>query len=150
MVEIEHRYVLTALPGGLGAGEVQTQSYMIVWGPVEVRLRSSTNAVLTLKFALPSNGTPKRLEIDMPIPLPLARRLHNTAALVRKTRYTSVDSAGRLWEIDVYHDDLDGLVTAELEVPHTGVTVECPWSATNVTGKPLWTNRSLARFGLPR
>ncbi len=73
---------------------------------------------------------------------------------VLKTRHQWRDPAGRLWEFDVYAGPLEGLFTLELELAAPEDPVELPEATlavlvAEVTGDPRWSNRALARQGLP-
>lgn len=150
MIEIERRYVLDALPAGLHDGEHQKQSYILVTGPLEIRVRSGRIHVMTFKVAVPGPHVPMRLELELRLPAILARRLHRPVSQVEKTRFTTLDSDGNRWEVDQYAGDLHGLITAEIEIDRTRGLATCPWPSREVTGNSFWTNRSLSRYGLPK
>lgn len=62
---------------------------------------------------------------------------------VRKTRiYTPYD--GRTWEVDVFHDDNQGLITAEIELEneHSVISIP-PWVDTELTHDARYSNLSL-------
>ena len=70
---------------------------------------------------------------------------------VRKTRHR-VDEDGMTIEVDVFHDELDGLVTAEVEFASEaeGDEFEPPeWIGRELTGEREFENQLLAEEGLP-
>jgi len=72
-------------------------------------------------------------------------------ARVSKTRYTTTEN-GYVFEIDVYHDALDSLVVAELELESgaRAANLALPsWLGTEVTGLPGFSNSRLAHDGFP-
>lgn len=73
---------------------------------------------------------------------------------VLKTRHEWRDPNGQLWEFDVYAGPLTGLFTLELELAAPDEHVELPRAISavcvrEVTGDSRWSNRALARGGLP-
>ena len=63
--------------------------------------------------------------------------------LVEKTRY-EIEWAGRVWEIDVFAGDNEGLVVAEVELASEDEPVEIPpWVGEEVSGDPRYYNANL-------
>lgn len=68
---------------------------------------------------------------------------------LRKTRHL-VGHEGHIWEVDVYHGALEGLVTAEIELQSEQEAVLLPaWLGQELTGRREWSNEALARHGFP-
>ena len=88
-----------------------------------------------------------RLEFEYPIPLPDATVMLDQLCerpLIEKTRYREV-YADRIWEIDVFHGDNDGLVVAEVEIANPEQKVELPrWAGAEVSNDPRYFNNNLA------
>ncbi len=64
---------------------------------------------------------------------------------IHKTRYLWPDSDGLVWEIDVFHGPLEGLMIAEIELPEEDFFFNIPkWVAGEVTAEPGWSNAELA------
>jgi len=64
---------------------------------------------------------------------------------IHKTRYLWPDSGGLVWEIDVFHGPLEGLVIAEIELPEENHFFTIPkWAAGEITAEPGWSNVELA------
>lgn len=65
--------------------------------------------------------------------------------IIDKTRHIVIDH-GNHWEIDVYHGRLDGLVTAELELPNEDYTYPLPhFVGQDITHDPRYTNAMLSK-----
>jgi adenylate cyclase len=152
-IEIERKFVLDQLPDGLDAypsREIQ-QGYVAITDDVEVRLRRyGEQMFLTIK----SSGDRARVEEEIEIdagkfgalwPLTEGRR-------VDKRRYVIPDRGDLRIELDVYHDRLAGLLTAEVEFTSSSASdaFEPPaWLGREVTDDPRFKNKRLATDGLP-
>jgi adenylate cyclase len=71
---------------------------------------------------------------------------------VAKRRYLIPEEPGLTIELDVYAEDLDGLVTAEVEFPSEADAQRFeppPWLGDDVTGDDRYSTRRLAVDGLP-
>ncbi len=146
--EIERRFLVRAdaLPS-LPRGVRIEQAYLGFDPVVRVRVEEGERAVLTVK----GRGLARRQEVEISIPLEAARammdlRVPGTFVIV-KTRHR-VLFGGRIWEIDVFHGCLQGLVLAEVELSGRGESVALPpWAAREVTDDPSFQNANLARTG---
>lgn len=152
-VEIERKYVLAEAPPQLERfpGERIQQGYLaIAEDGVEVRVRRRGDAtVLTIK----SGPGHVRVEEELPIEerrfealwaLTEGRRLSKTRHLVPLGDLTA--------EVDVYHDQLAGLITAEVEFPslEDSARFSAPeWLGREVTNDARFANQSLARRERP-
>ena len=152
-VEIERKFLVEELPAGLGAcprDEIE-QGYVALDGDVEIRIRRFGKlAFLTIK----SGGDLVRLEEEFEIdarrfaalwPLTHRRRLE-------KTRYLIPAAGGVRIELDVYHGQLNGLLTAEVEFesPAAAAAFSPPaWLGRDVTDDARYKNKHLATQGLP-
>ncbi len=110
---------------------------------VRVRI-ANRNASLTVKTV--RNGI-TRLEFEYEIPLSDAEQMLNelcTHPLIEKTRYK--ESVGdRSWEVDVFHGDNEGLVLAEIEIPHEHESFSTPpWLGPEVSSDRRYYNSNLA------
>jgi adenylate cyclase len=152
-LERERRFLVTEIPLGCVPSEQHRQCYLIHHGPLEVRVRTVTpltgsvgRSVITVKLRL---GEAVRAELEMGLHRRLAQWCHDRfPAAVRKTRHLLVEGT-HLWELDRYHDRLEGLMTAELELT-AGEKVSLPgWLGREVTGVPEYANRRLATAARP-
>ena len=146
-VEIERKFLVEHPPEHLEVypSDVIEQGYLALTDDgVEVRVRRyGGRALLTIK----SGGEQARLEEEIEIderrfralwPLTEGRRIH-------KTRFLIPAAGGLRIELDVYHEQLAGLVTAEVEFesPDAAAAFSPPaWLGLEVTGDPRYKPRS--------
>lgn len=86
-----------------------------------------------------------RSEFEYEIPLNDAEELikNFTPRHLRKERY-DIKFAGKKWEVDVFHDKLEGLIIAELEVQSLEETFNLPdWVTKDVSNDPAYFNAVL-------
>ena len=148
--EIERKFLVDGdgWKDGAEKGVRLTQAYLMS-GPqrsARVRIFDGGRARLTMKFG---GAALSRDEYEYDIPLADALELvsHALGAVIDKTRYCLADGA-YVWEIDVYHGDLAGLVGAEVELPDETATPPLPdWLGREVTGDPRYLNQTLSETG---
>lgn len=152
-IEIERKFLVDQLPDGLdayGSDEIE-QGYLAITDDVEVRLRRyGEQTFLTVKSTASEARVEEELEIearrfDALWPLTAGRRLE-------KRRYRIPEDGGLTIELDVYHGQLSGLVTAEVEFesPADARAFEPPaWFGRDVTDDGRYKNKRLATEGLP-
>ncbi|MEI6874199.1 MAG: CYTH domain-containing protein [Spirochaetota bacterium] len=146
-VEIERKFTvdMTRLRFG-DSGTRVTQGYLSSAKGRTVRVRvEDDEATLTIKG--PSEGN-ARSEFEYTIPLADAREMLDKLCegpLIDKTRHR-LRFAGRLWEIDVFHGDNEGLVVAEVEIESADAVVELPdWVQGEVSHDRRYFNSNLAK-----
>jgi adenylate cyclase len=144
--EIEHKFIVdTRLWKPRSPGVPIEQGYLSAEKERVVRVRiSGERAALAIKGK--TRGL-TRDEFEYEIPLADARYILRELCLkptLSKTRYR--ESIGGLsWEIDVFHDDNDGLVIAEVEVGDEAQAIDVPvWATREVSDDPRYFNSSLA------
>jgi adenylate cyclase len=144
--EIEHKFIVdTRLWKPRSPGVTIEQGYLSAEKERVVRVRiAGERAALAIKGR--TRGV-KRDEFVYEIPLYDARFMLGELCLMQTlsmTRYR--ESIGGLsWEIDVFHDDNDGLVIAEVEVVDEAQAIEVPvWATREVSDDPRFFNSSLA------
>jgi len=147
MPEIERKFLVTALPDGLGEGDTIDQGYLaIAPDGVETRIRRRAGAAtLTVK----SGPAMIRVEEEIPLetarfdalwPLTEGRRLEKVRHLIPLER-------GLTAELDVYGGALAGLLTAEIEFPSEAAARDFsppPLLGEEVTGDATYANQNLA------
>ncbi len=145
MREIERKFLLndTAFLTGL-RGERLAQGYLATTARATVRVRTGDGrAWLTVKGRTEGFS---RHELEYEIPLAHAELCLAelcTGAVIDKTRFR-VPYAGKVWEVDVFHGDNDGLVVAEIELLREDEPFECPpWLGAEVSGDPRYYNANL-------
>jgi len=122
------------------------QGYLADGDKATVRVRVTDDAAcLTIKG--PTVGI-RRGEYEYPIPLANAQAMLRELTVypaINKTRY-QVRSGGRLWELDLFAGENEGLVLAELELGSEDESFELPaWAGEEVSGDPRYYNVNLAR-----
>lgn len=143
--EIERKFLVTGdfMPYVVSKKEI-TQGYLNTDPHRTIRVRiSGESAFITIKGI--TNGI-SRYEWEHPIELKDALELIKLCnkGLIRKTRYIVPTSGDLQFEIDVFHDNLDGLIIAEIELPTTDTTFDKPtWLGKEVTGNPKYYNSNL-------
>jgi CYTH domain-containing protein/CHAD domain-containing protein len=151
--EIERKFLLDEVPDRLQgrSGRQIEQGYLVEAEEVEVRLRREEGRhQLTAKRG--HGEVREEIEVDLDAdqfealwPLTESRRL-------RKTRYLVPLGEGLEAEVDLYEEDLKGLVTAEVEFDseRQSRSFRPPaWLGEEVSGDRRYSNRSLALAGAP-
>lgn len=146
-IEIERKFLLRHAGWRAGVSHCarMDQGYLSVpGGKSSVRLRlEDERATLNIKAAV--LGT-TRAEYEYPVPAEDARRMLSDLCVgrVRKTRhYLPQDDL--IWEIDEFHDDNEGLVVAEIELPSPEHPFQRPdWLGEEVTDDARYYNHALA------
>jgi CYTH domain-containing protein len=86
-----------------------------------------------------------RDEFEYEIPADHAETIfaHCEGRIIEKTRHYVPGDSG-IWEVDVYHGALEGVVIAEIEVPTETTSVALPdWVGDEVTGDPRYSKANL-------
>ena len=108
---------------------------------VRVRIKDNS-AFLTIKT---KNHGSLRHEYEYAIPTTDALELISicNGLIIDKTRYI-VPFEGFIWEIDVFHGKLEGIVVAEIELSDTSQSFPLPpFIGEEVTGKPEYYNSNM-------
>jgi adenylate cyclase len=121
------------------------QAYLSRTPSISLRIRvvDESRATLTVKSAA---AEIRRLEFEYAIPLADANALIELrqGAVVEKRRHR-LPWHGLTFEIDVFHRENEGLVIAEIELPHENVRFEKPaWLGAEITTDSRYSNASLA------
>jgi adenylate cyclase len=152
-VEIERKFLISRAPDWLSDCESERveQGYLAVGDDgSEVRVRRiGDRTVLTAKRGRGERRLEEEIEIDPEEfdalwPLTEGRR-------IRKTRHYVTN--GYRVEVDVYSDELDGLIVAEVEFDSEAASgeFEAPaWFGEEVTGDRRYANEHLALHGAPK
>lgn len=110
---------------------------------VRIRLVEGEGGYITIKGKTERASRP---EYEYAIPQKDAKELlhHFCEAVVVKKRH-KVTVAGKLWEVDVFMDDNEGLIVAELELDDEDEPFELPdWVDKEVTGDQRYYNSQLS------
>lgn len=143
--EIERKF-LPANDGwrGLAQGFPLCQGYLGTERGCAVRVRiAGHKACIGIKGG---GGGAARLEFEYPVPLADARVMLERLArrpLIEKTRY-AIPFGGRIWEVDEFAGENQGLIIIEVELESEDQTFARPdWVGPEVTGDPRYYNSSL-------
>ncbi len=145
-IEIEHKYLVK----DCSFIELSHHSTNIIQGYISrnknstVRVRITYDkAFITLKGKTHQNG---RSEFEYQIPIEDAQQIASELCnniVISKTRYYCTYD-GKLWEIDMFHDALDGLIIAEIELTDNNEPYTLPpFIGENVTNIPQYYNSNL-------
>ncbi|MCE3225996.1 MAG: hypothetical protein K0S32_547 [Bacteroidetes bacterium] len=147
-IEIERKFLIDhskwkALPKP--QGKLYRQGYISTDPNKTVRVRVAGNqAYLTIKGI--SEGA-SRKEFEYEIPLADAKELLDnfTESELSKTRY-KIEFSGKMWEVDVFHGENNGLILAEIELQSETETFDVPdWITEDVTSEDKYFNSNLSK-----
>lgn len=150
--EIERKFLVSSdafKAQATGSHEI-TQAYLCKEPGKTIRLRiRDMRAFLTIKSAQLREGLAK-FEWEKEIDLADAREMLSIClpGEIHKTRYIipapPYEGETRCWEVDVFHDRLDGLVLAEIELGDEHEPFTRPsWLGEEVTGQPQYYNANM-------
>jgi len=144
-LEIERKFLIDIekLPNLKNGYEIK-QGYIQTKDKTVVRVRvKDKEAFLTIKG---ENVGATRLEYEYVIPLEDANEMLDklcSKLIIDKTRYL-VQHKNHTWEIDIFHQENDGLIVAEVELESEDDTVELPnWVVKEVTDDSKYYNSNL-------
>lgn len=143
--EIERKFLVrTELWRPADAGVLYRQGYLSSVKERVVRVRvAGEQAFLTIKGL---TAGVQRLEFEYAIPRQDAAQMLDDLCerpLIEKTRHRE-RHRGRIWEIDVFHGDNQGLVVAEIELAGAKDRIEPPvWVGDEVSDDPRYFNANL-------
>jgi len=144
--EIEHKYLVKDDSYKQQASELHNiiQGFLSRDPHRTVRIRLwDDKGFITIKGK--GDGTAAHPEFEYEIPVEDARQLLHMCEppLVNKTRHIVLHDGNR-WEVDEFHDNLQGLTLAELEIPSLDYRYTLPtWVGKQVTGDPRYYNSQL-------
>lgn len=151
-IEIEHKYLLKALPEGLINGQDIRQGYLSAGDP-EVRVRQLGSRYFVTKKA--GSGL-SREETEAEVTEQVFNILWpaTEGKRIEKTRYSIAAPDGTIWELDDYRGNLAGLFTAEVELSSEESVPQQPELLENlviadVTTDARYKNKKLATQGMP-
>lgn len=150
--EIERKFLVrsNAFLAQASASHEITQAYLCKEPGKTIRLRvRDERAFLTIKSSRLRDGLAKfewEKEIDISdakemLLLCLPGEIHKTRYIIPAPPF---NGQPRCWEVDVFHDRLDGLILAEIELGDEHEPVSLPdWIGEEVTGQPRYYNANL-------
>lgn len=147
-VEIERKFLVKKADWAVvekGQGTYYNQGYLLDDPARTIRVRlSAEKAFITIKGV--SQGA-SRAEYEYPIPLQDARELLEQFAItsLSKVRY-KIPYEGKLWEVDTFLGENEGLLLAEIELQsETEQFLQPPWLGEEVTDDERYYNSYLAK-----
>jgi adenylate cyclase len=142
-IEIERKFLLAdnSWMADADNGTRFCQGYLCETGPGSVRVRiEGDQANINVKSATIDMH---RFEYEYSIPLTDAEQMLESLCikpLIEKTRY-HVEYGGKLWEVDVFKGDNEGLCVAEVELDSREEAIALPdWVAEEVTNDKRYYN----------
>lgn len=144
-IEIEHKFlVVNDSYKSMATGKLFIRQGYLNRNPDRtVRIRTMGNkGFLTVKGRNHGCG---RLEFEYEIPCKDAEKILDLAepGIVEKSRYI-VPFEGLIWEVDEFHGSLNGVVTAEVELPKEDHLYKKPsFVGEDITGNPAYYNSNL-------
>lgn len=143
-IEIERKFLVdTSKLPSLTDGIKIRQGYLLAHSP-SIRIRVTTNkAYLTIK-GKPQNHI-SRSEFEYKIPLNDGIELLKECKelIISKTRY-EIMHENHLWELDVFEDENEGLIVAEIELESEDESFALPsWITSEVSNDTRYTNANL-------
>ncbi|MFN8064175.1 MAG: CYTH domain-containing protein [Vicinamibacterales bacterium] len=151
-VEIERKFLVVGTEWqSLAEGVLYRQGYLSSAKERVVRVRTAgPDAFLTIKGF--TTGV-TRLEFEYPIPFDDATAMLDRVCerpLIAKTRYR-IPVGGFTWEVDQFHEENEGLVVAEIELPDANTVFERPsWVGEEVSGDARYFNANLIQHPFSR
>lgn len=144
--EIERKYLIELTKWhqvSKPKGELYRQGYLLTDPDKTIRVRlTETTGYLTIKGAT-LNTT--RSEYEYEIPAREAKELLDSFSVseLSKTRYR-IDHGGKVWEVDEFFGENEGLIVAEIELTTEDEIFDIPgWIGKEVTGDVKYYNSSL-------
>lgn len=125
-------------------GEFYRQGYMLTDPNKTIRVRATdTRGFLTIKGK--TEGA-TRAEFEYEIPKNEAIQLLDMFAVSDLTKYRyKIVFAEKLWEVDVFLGESEGLIVAEIELSSEDEAFDLPdWAAEEVTGENKYYNSNLS------
>ncbi len=147
-IETERKFLVNGEFKHLSVQKMEITQFYLVKDPVRtIRIRiCDLEAFITIK-SQPQEGTFSRNEWEYQIPVSDAESMMLLCLPGRivKTRFL-VPSGKHVFEVDVFHEENEGLIIAELELSSENEHFEKPeWLGEEVTGDPAYYNSNLAR-----
>lgn len=150
-MEIERKFLVKSLPTDLSAYEHTEieQSYISTSPVIRIR-KSGSSYILTVK----GKGNVARHEFELPLSAGQYSSLLHKASTkaVKKTRYIIPIEGGLSAELDIYHGELDGLYTVEVEfdtMEAAEAFIPPQWFGADVSYDRRYKNTYLSRYGIP-
>lgn len=143
-IEIERKFLVnTSKLPPLPKGKKITQGYLLAHSP-SVRIRiSDTQAYLTIKGKPTNHISRSEFEYEIPLDDGLELLKECKELIISKIRY-EIMYANHLWELDIFENENDGLIVAEIELDSEDEEfILPPWVTVEVSKDKRYTNANL-------
>ena len=153
-IEIERKFIAKScddvIKKAIKVTKIQ-QGYLSTTAERTVRVRiTDDKAFLTIK-SKNIGAVRNEWEYEIPVEDALAMLALPGVKKLSKTRYVVIAKDGRIWEVDYFHDDLSGLILAEIELEDENENFALPsFVEREVTGDKQYFNSNLVLYGMPR
>ena len=146
-IEIERKFLVDAIQWQQLSKPVGTnfkQGYIVNDTTKTIRVRiTDQHARLTLKGET-LGFTRSEYEYTIPIEDGIEMLAKFAGAIIQKTRYC-INFENKLWEVDVFSGDNEGLIVAEIELEQENEQFKLPpWVTQEVTGQEKYYNSNLS------
>ena len=151
-MEIEKKYLTSSIPFSLDCFKSKEITQCYISTDPTIRIRQSDNQyILTIK----GNGLICREEFELSLTNEQYNKLLFKAEtpILQKTRYLVPLENDLTAEVDIYHGNLQGLITVEVEfksLENADVFIPPFWFGIDVTSDFRYTNSNLCIHGLPK
>lgn len=127
-------------------GEYYRQGYIVNKKTKTVRVRATESfGFITIKGKTDNPAIKPEYEYQIPKFEAIELLDGFTENNIEKTRY-KINHEGKLWEIDVFHGDNQGLIVAEIELKSLEESYQIPnWIDCEVTSEDKYFNASLSK-----
>ncbi|MBD3807915.1 MAG: CYTH domain-containing protein [Epsilonproteobacteria bacterium] len=143
-LEIERKFLVdTSKLPKLSNGIKIRQGYLLPHSP-SIRVRvAGAKAFLTIKGKPQNHISRNEFEYEIPLLDGLELLKECKELIILKTRYET-EYHGHLWEIDVFENENEGLIVAEIELEHEDEKfILPPWVTAEVSCDKRYTNANL-------
>lgn len=127
-------------------GEYYRQGYIVNEITKTVRVRATENhGFITIKGKTDNPAIKPEFEYEIPKSEALELLDGFTKNNIEKTRY-KIDYQGKIWEIDIFYGDNEGLIVAEIELNSMEESFQIPtWIDREVTHEDKYFNANLSK-----
>ena len=148
-MEIERKFLVNTLPGDLSSFHKRIIEHGYLCRIPAIRVRNDNGRFF---FTLKSGGLGmSHEELESEIPEEAFKHLlkKTDGIVIKKDRY-EIPYERYIIELDIFKDELDGLIIAEVEFPSEEEALDFTppdWLGKDVTGDPKYTNSNLSMKG---
>lgn len=152
-IEIERRFLLK-VPRPVPAYADRLTQFYFAHDNLAIRMRFKADTPISFDIkAHQGKGVSSELTAlfkDIPNASLYSLLLASGLPYIEKWRHHIIGEDGLNWEIDTFLWPFQGFQIAEVELEDINQPVALPaWAGEEITGQVVWSNRSLAKFGLP-